>query len=185
MTPNPTSTLPSTSSQTTVSANIIDTLPIIPLNKNTNENESNNGSIFTPTPFLNVDNKRPRVKEFTAKCINKINLSVLEKNFHSSLQSNTQGGTSVHSEQSPRLVSCGNSSDVLNSADAMGAFPDVTDSSYDNSQSGSLKRDSSLVDLAYIPVLNETTNEPPLSDGFGEMTFIDFPNDIEQVGNNL
>jgi len=151
--------------------------PIISMNENTTSKQPNT---YTQTSLLNTEDNRPMVKEFTAKCINRINLSVLEKNYKNSLQSSNNSVTATESSaQSPMLVSCGNSNETLNNVDKMENFPGVSNTSFDTSRIGSLQADSSLVDLAYIPTLGSSFIEPFVDDGGDTMAFIDFPQEID------
>merc|ERR1712232_137023 len=136
---------------------------------------------FVPPTFLTTEENRPQVKDYTVKCINKLNLTVLEKNYQDSLQSSITEDRKREEERSPVLVSCGNSNETLNSVENMGTLPEVVNSSFEPVHPGALRSDSSLVDLAFIPTLNN-----PVVDSFGDenntMAFIDFPHDIEHHG---
>lgn len=145
---------------------------------------------FPTSTFFSVEDERPKAKEFTASCINKITLTELEKNYQNSLKSSNHGKISglTNSERSPVLVSCGNSSDVLNASET--TDPDISKGMNtvffernDTIESQAfLQRESSLVDLAYIPTIN-TNIAGNIGTRKGEdstLTFIDFPNDSDQ-----
>ena len=79
---------------------------------------------------------------------------MLEKNYQSSLTTITSNNELQKHTPSPVLVSCGNSTEILNSGDSTDHNDEVHNSSFSNSHSTTLQRDSSLVDLAFIPTLN-------------------------------
>ena len=162
-------------------SNIVNNSPTPNSIKNVAPSDSSQNELNYPSSQFNINDERPKVKKFAEECINKINLSVLEKNYQSSLTT-TSNNAAQNNNHSPVLVSCGNSSEILNSAESI-EKNEACNSSFPSSQSNALTRDSSLVDLAFIPTLNTQAEIGP-GEIKQEFTFVDFPNCFDNIEND-